>query len=110
MNIYYTDGSCSPNPGPGGFAVIKDNKELTPQFKKIKEAATQLVYFTANKGKLGYNANEKRKGLESILSELKIMQKTNFEKKYILQKRKAIGKKIDDLLLKIIKDIEISIR
>ncbi len=24
MNIYYTDGSCSPNPGPGGFAVIKD--------------------------------------------------------------------------------------
>jgi ribonuclease HI len=24
MNIYYTDGSCSPNPGPGGFAVIKN--------------------------------------------------------------------------------------
>jgi ribonuclease HI len=24
MVIYYTDGSCSPNPGPGGFAVIKD--------------------------------------------------------------------------------------
>jgi ribonuclease HI len=24
MIIYYTDGSCSPNPGPGGFAVIKD--------------------------------------------------------------------------------------
>lgn len=22
--IYYTDGSCSPNPGPGGFAVIKE--------------------------------------------------------------------------------------
>lgn len=22
MNIYYTDGSASPNPGPGGFAVI----------------------------------------------------------------------------------------
>lgn len=28
MIIYYTDGSCSPNPGPGGFAVIKDT-ELT---------------------------------------------------------------------------------
>lgn len=27
MNIYYTDGSASPNPGPGGFAVIKN---LTP--------------------------------------------------------------------------------
>lgn len=26
MTIYYTDGSCSPNPGPGGFAVIKDMK------------------------------------------------------------------------------------
>jgi ribonuclease HI len=26
MIIYYTDGSASPNPGPGGFAVIKDGK------------------------------------------------------------------------------------
>src|SRR5690606_15311995 len=24
--VYYTDGSCSPNPGPGGFAVIKNNQ------------------------------------------------------------------------------------
>lgn len=24
MIVYYTDGSCSPNPGPGGFSVIKD--------------------------------------------------------------------------------------
>ena len=24
MNTYYTDGSASPNPGPGGFAVIQD--------------------------------------------------------------------------------------
>jgi ribonuclease HI len=24
--IYYTDGSCVPNPGPGGFAVIKNMK------------------------------------------------------------------------------------
>jgi ribonuclease HI len=26
MITYYTDGSCSPNPGPGGFAVIKNGK------------------------------------------------------------------------------------
>jgi len=26
MITYYTDGSCSPNPGPGGFAVIKNKK------------------------------------------------------------------------------------
>lgn len=26
MIIYHTDGSASPNPGPGGFAVIKDMK------------------------------------------------------------------------------------
>ncbi len=26
MIIYYTDGSCMPNPGPGGFAVIRDMK------------------------------------------------------------------------------------
>lgn len=28
MNIYYTDGSASPNPGPGGFAVIKDKQPV----------------------------------------------------------------------------------
>lgn len=28
MTTYYTDGSCSPNPGPGGFAVIKDMQPL----------------------------------------------------------------------------------
>jgi ribonuclease HI len=26
--IYHTDGSASPNPGPGGFAVILDNKPI----------------------------------------------------------------------------------
>lgn len=26
MIIYYTDGSASPNPGPGGFAVIRDGR------------------------------------------------------------------------------------
>jgi ribonuclease HI len=26
MITYYTDGSASPNPGPGGFAVIKEMK------------------------------------------------------------------------------------
>lgn len=28
MSVYYTDGSCSPNPGPGGFSVIKDMQPL----------------------------------------------------------------------------------
>ncbi len=28
IKIYYTDGSCSPNPGPGGFAVILDKKPV----------------------------------------------------------------------------------
>lgn len=26
MITYYTDGSCSPNPGPGGFSVIREMK------------------------------------------------------------------------------------
>lgn len=26
MIIYHTDGSCEPNPGTGGFAVVKDMK------------------------------------------------------------------------------------
>ena len=28
MRIFYTDGSCSPNPGPGGFAVIEGTKPV----------------------------------------------------------------------------------
>jgi ribonuclease HI len=28
MLNYYTDGSCSPNPGPGGYAVILDKKPV----------------------------------------------------------------------------------
>jgi ribonuclease HI len=28
MNVYYTDGSASPNPGPGGFSVILDKKPV----------------------------------------------------------------------------------
>lgn len=24
--VYYTDGSASPNPGPGGYAVIKNGR------------------------------------------------------------------------------------
>lgn len=28
MNIYFTDGSASPNPGPGGYAVILDGKPV----------------------------------------------------------------------------------
>lgn len=28
MHTLYTDGSCSPNPGPGGFAVIEDREPV----------------------------------------------------------------------------------
>lgn len=28
MRIFYTDGSASPNPGPGGFAVIENGKPI----------------------------------------------------------------------------------
>lgn len=28
MRTFYTDGSASPNPGPGGYAVIENNKPI----------------------------------------------------------------------------------
>ena len=28
MNIYYTDGSASPNPGPGGYAVVLNKQPV----------------------------------------------------------------------------------
>jgi ribonuclease HI len=28
MRVYYTDGSCHPNPGPGGCAVIENRKPI----------------------------------------------------------------------------------
>lgn len=40
MDIYYTDGSASPNPGPGGFAVIKNMK---PHILGSEEGATTNI-------------------------------------------------------------------
>ena len=40
MTIYYTDGSASPNPGPGGFAVIKD---LKPHILGSEEGQTTNI-------------------------------------------------------------------
>lgn len=39
MITYYTDGSCSPNPGPGGFAVIK---EMQPAILGGEENSTNI--------------------------------------------------------------------
>lgn len=48
MSVYYTDGSCSPNPGPGGFAVIKDLQPIIygysqGQSTNIRMEATALI-------------------------------------------------------------------
>lgn len=40
MITYYTDGSASPNPGPGGFSVIK---ELQPHILGSEEGATTNI-------------------------------------------------------------------
>ena len=34
MLIYYTDGSCSPNPGPGGFAVVSNGAPVVLGLEK----------------------------------------------------------------------------
>lgn len=39
MITYHTDGSCSPNPGPGGFAVIK---EMKPHILGREKASTNI--------------------------------------------------------------------
>lgn len=55
MINYYTDGSCSPNPGPGGFAVIK-NSELAivgyePDSTNIRmEGKALIAAFRDSKG------------------------------------------------------------
>ena len=40
MITYYTDGSASPNPGPGGFAVIR---ELQPRVLGSEEGVTTNI-------------------------------------------------------------------
>lgn len=35
MLTYYTDGSCSPNPGPGGYAVILDGQPVALGADKV---------------------------------------------------------------------------
>jgi ribonuclease HI len=39
MITYYTDGSCSPNPGPGGFAVIKN---MQPEILGAEDDSTNI--------------------------------------------------------------------
>lgn len=40
MIVYYTDGSASPNPGPGGFAVIKNGQ---PHILGTEEGSTTNI-------------------------------------------------------------------
>ena len=42
MITYYTDGSCSPNPGPGGFAVIKEMKPCVLGGEPDKSETTNI--------------------------------------------------------------------
>lgn len=35
MRKFFTDGSCSPNPGPGGFAVIENKKPVALGYEKL---------------------------------------------------------------------------
>jgi ribonuclease HI len=45
--IYYTDGSASPNPGPGGYAVIQDKQPAClgndPQTTNIRMEGLALI-------------------------------------------------------------------
>lgn len=47
MRIFYTDGSCSPNPGPGGYAVIEHNQPVVlgaaPLSTNIRMEAQALI-------------------------------------------------------------------
>lgn len=42
MITYYTDGSASPNPGPGGFAVIRDNQPVVLGGELSGEVTTNI--------------------------------------------------------------------
>lgn len=42
MTIYYTDGSASPNPGPGGFAVLCDGKPVVLGSEPSGAATTNI--------------------------------------------------------------------
>jgi len=47
MRIFYTDGSCSPNPGPGGYAVIENKQPVAlgndPDSTNIRMEGCALV-------------------------------------------------------------------
>lgn len=63
---YYTDGACSGNPGPGGFAVIRLAKEYIPSigFEKLFIPFYYNKYFE--------NTTNNRMELEAIIYALKI--------------------------------------
>ena len=61
MTTYYTDGSASPNPGPGGFAVIKD---LQPHILGSEEGETTNIRM---EGKALIAALEDANGAECVI-------------------------------------------
>ena len=42
MHIYHTDGSASPNPGPGGFSVILEGKPVVLGSEPNNEKTTNI--------------------------------------------------------------------
>ena len=42
MTIYYTDGSASPNPGPGGYAVISGGKPVALGTDPVEKITTNI--------------------------------------------------------------------
>ena len=61
MTTYYTDGSASPNPGPGGFAVIKD---LRPHILGSEDGQTTNIRM---EGKALIAALEDANGAECVI-------------------------------------------
>lgn len=61
MTTYYTDGSASPNPGPGGFAVIKD---LRPHILGSEEGQTTNIRM---EGKALISALKDADGVECVI-------------------------------------------
>ena len=61
MTTYYTDGSASPNPGPGGFAVIKD---LIPHILGSEDGQTTNIRM---EGKALIAALEDANGAECVI-------------------------------------------
>ena len=78
--VYYTDGSCSGNPGPGGFAYIRLSKEYRQTYMEYIESLSVAESYAEYCDETTNNREE----LKAIIKVLELIEPTKQQYEYVI--------------------------